>query len=148
MTRYAIITWGKGTKNYVQKEAWIKPHHRCITGIDSRSYFLNLLIFSPAERRRRYCQWLVIKHPSVEIIEENLFFPKDYRYWVFYSDGINWQGEKVPFDITHFAYCIRTPKAIPFDPILSDAEALKKHFEQLKTYFIRTYKLKRPIWKI
>ena len=147
MTRYAVITWGRGTKNCVQKEMWIRPSHHTITGIDSRSYFLNLLIFSPAERKRRYCPWLIIKHPSVEIIEENLFFPKGPRYWVLYSDGIDWKGDKVPFDITHFAYCIKTVKALPFDPTLPDSEALRKHLQHLKTYTRHTFKLKKPIWK-
>ena len=144
INKYKIVTWNS---NIAQNELKIKDKSY-ISLINSRSYLLNSQIFF---KGRKY-QWIIVHSPSVKIIKENLWFPKLYptsRKFLFYSDGVDWQDHLINFDPSHFAYYIWRPMAIPFDPSLSDSQALFHHLQNIKKrYYKQIFKLKKPIWEL
>lgn len=156
--RYSIITWwapyltrkpnywkDRKTFSYLlQDEKNVKYPCEELSLINSRSAALNSLMFYENKTK-----WLIIQHPSVELIEKNLYFPTKKRIWLIYSDGVDWANHPVKFSVKNFALMIAKLRTPPFDVALDDAEALNKFLEYVKyRYRYQSLKLKRPIWRL
>lgn len=128
----------------LQSEYQVENLNDALCIIDSRSHALNSLIFSNIKDK-----WLIIHHPSVEIIDQNLWFPKRDDIWLIYSDGIDWKGSKIKFNPQHFAYVIRRLRAIPFDITMDDSSAIIANIQLIfNRYKYNKFKTKKPLWKI
>jgi len=119
----------------------IKSHYYSLFGTTSSA--LNSL-FSYVKKKY---YWAVVFHPRVKVnaIPE---LPRPFYYRFYFSSGLDWRNEIVPFNGLHFAFIARTLDFFCWNNLKEDSLAMQYFLFCLQGLFSRQKKKLDPFWRV